>query len=211
MSGLLEQRFRLDSLAIGLLLSLTGASQLLSARLLPRLLRRMSERELLLVGGGLMGLPTWSAPGLLASPGWAFPAHWSALASPKPARPRHSPVVAARRSRCLRSRSFRAALWAAWPSVPCSSEWATRRRSVPLACCCSHLPGSPWLRWGMSACSRPIEPQRGSHVSSAIEPTSSADTGPMRTGTARSAISVAASASSPAVVKPATSGSTVPS
>jgi predicted MFS family arabinose efflux permease len=56
LSGLLEQRFRLGSLPIGLLLGLTGASQLLSARLLPRLLQRASERELLLVGGGLMGL-----------------------------------------------------------------------------------------------------------------------------------------------------------
>ena len=56
LSGLLEQRFRLGSLPIGLLLGLTGASQLLSARLLPRLLRRATERELLLVGGGLMGL-----------------------------------------------------------------------------------------------------------------------------------------------------------
>ena len=55
LSGLLEHRFRLGSLPIGLLLGLTGASQLLSARLLPRLLGRVSERELLLVGGGLMG------------------------------------------------------------------------------------------------------------------------------------------------------------
>ncbi|HYP97462.1 MAG TPA: MFS transporter [Polyangiaceae bacterium] len=56
LSGLLERRFHLDSLAIGLLLGLTGASQLLTARLLPRILRRVSERELLLVGGSLMGL-----------------------------------------------------------------------------------------------------------------------------------------------------------
>lgn len=56
LSGLLEQRFRLGSLPIGLLLGLTGASQLLSARLLPRVLRRVAERELLLVGGSLMGL-----------------------------------------------------------------------------------------------------------------------------------------------------------
>lgn len=56
LSGLLEQRFHLGSLPIGLLLGLTGASQLLSARLLPRILRRASERELLLVGGSLMGV-----------------------------------------------------------------------------------------------------------------------------------------------------------
>ncbi|HEY0465268.1 MAG TPA: MFS transporter [Polyangiaceae bacterium] len=55
LSGLLERRFRLGSLPIGLLLGLTGAAQLISARLLPRLLTRVSERELLLVGGGLMG------------------------------------------------------------------------------------------------------------------------------------------------------------
>lgn len=55
LSGLLAQRFQLGSLSIGLLLGLTGASQLLSARLLPRLLGRVSERELLLVGGSLMG------------------------------------------------------------------------------------------------------------------------------------------------------------
>jgi len=56
LSGLLEQRFRLGSLPIGLLLGLAGASQLVSARLLPWLLTRISERELVLVGGGLMGV-----------------------------------------------------------------------------------------------------------------------------------------------------------
>lgn len=56
LSGLLEQRFRLGSLPIGLLLGLTGVSQLFAARLLPRVLRRVAERELLVVGGGLMGL-----------------------------------------------------------------------------------------------------------------------------------------------------------
>ncbi len=55
LSGLLEHRFRLGTLPIGLLLGLTGASQLITARLLPRLLLRVSERELLLAGGGLMG------------------------------------------------------------------------------------------------------------------------------------------------------------
>lgn len=56
LSGLLEQRFHLGSLPIGLLLGLTGAAQLLTARLLPRILRRTSERELLLVGGSLMAV-----------------------------------------------------------------------------------------------------------------------------------------------------------
>jgi predicted MFS family arabinose efflux permease len=68
LSGLMEQRFRLGSLPIGLILGLTGASQLLSARLLPRLLPKVSERELLLVGGGLMAISylisAW-APGVI--------------------------------------------------------------------------------------------------------------------------------------------------
>ena len=55
LSGLLEQRFHLGSLPIGLLLGLTGLSQLFTARMLPRLLKRLSERELLLGGGSLMG------------------------------------------------------------------------------------------------------------------------------------------------------------
>jgi predicted MFS family arabinose efflux permease len=55
LSGLLEHRFRLGPLPIGLLLGMAGAAQLVAARALPRLLRRMSERELLAVGGSLMG------------------------------------------------------------------------------------------------------------------------------------------------------------
>jgi predicted MFS family arabinose efflux permease len=55
LSGLLEQRFQLGPLPIGLLLGMAGAAQLIAARALPRLLRRMSEQELLAVGGGLMG------------------------------------------------------------------------------------------------------------------------------------------------------------
>lgn len=55
LSGLLEHRFRLGPLPIGLLLGLAGVAQLLSARVLPRLLRRVSEPELIALGGGLMG------------------------------------------------------------------------------------------------------------------------------------------------------------
>jgi len=73
LSGLLEQRFRLGSLSIGLLLGLTGAAQLLTARLLPRVLQRFAERELLLVGGGLMG-----AAYLLSA--WAPSIFWVGLA-----------------------------------------------------------------------------------------------------------------------------------
>jgi predicted MFS family arabinose efflux permease len=55
LSGLLDQRFGLSALEIGLVLSLTGASQLLSARVLPRILGRVSERWLVGAGGGIMG------------------------------------------------------------------------------------------------------------------------------------------------------------
>jgi len=76
LSGLLEQRFQLGSLPIGLLLGLTGASQLLAARLLPRLLTRVSERELLIVGGGLMGfaylLSAWAPSSLWVGLGCAL-------------------------------------------------------------------------------------------------------------------------------------------
>jgi predicted MFS family arabinose efflux permease len=56
LSGLLEQRFRLGPMPIGLLLGLAGATQLVTARALPRILRRASEQELLAVGGGLMSV-----------------------------------------------------------------------------------------------------------------------------------------------------------
>ncbi len=56
LSGLLERRFGLGPLHIGLLLGLAGFSQLVTARALPRLLRRASEQELLAVGGGLMSV-----------------------------------------------------------------------------------------------------------------------------------------------------------
>lgn len=55
LSGLLEQRFGLAPWGIGLLLALSGASQVLGARALPALLRRWSEPELVSIGGGAMG------------------------------------------------------------------------------------------------------------------------------------------------------------
>ncbi|MET0343562.1 MAG: MFS transporter [Polyangiales bacterium] len=56
LSGLLEDRFHLDALAIGLVMAVAGVAQLLSARLLPLLLRRLSERGLLKLGGWSMAL-----------------------------------------------------------------------------------------------------------------------------------------------------------
>jgi predicted MFS family arabinose efflux permease len=67
LSGLLEQRFALDAFAIGLLLGIAGLAQLISARLLPKLLRRMSERSLLASGGCAL------AAAFLMS---AFSGHW---------------------------------------------------------------------------------------------------------------------------------------
>ena len=55
LSGLLAQRFKLGSLQIGLILGVAGVSQLVLARILPLLLRRMSERQLMRVGGTAMG------------------------------------------------------------------------------------------------------------------------------------------------------------
>lgn len=55
LSGLLEQRFAMNALAIGLLLGIAGAAQLASAWFLPRILRRLSERSLLALGGSAMG------------------------------------------------------------------------------------------------------------------------------------------------------------
>jgi len=56
LSGLLEARFQLGPMPIGLLLGLAGAAQLVAARALPRLLKRLSEQDLLAVGGGAMSL-----------------------------------------------------------------------------------------------------------------------------------------------------------
>jgi predicted MFS family arabinose efflux permease len=73
LSGLLEERFGLGALEIGFVLSLMGVAQLAAARLLPRIVRRFSERRLLAAGGGAL-----AAAYLLsaAAPHWA----WVALA-----------------------------------------------------------------------------------------------------------------------------------
>jgi len=70
LSGLLEQRFQLDASAIGLILGSAGVSQVVAARILPRLLQRMSERQLIAVGGSCM------ASALLLS---AAAQHWSLI------------------------------------------------------------------------------------------------------------------------------------
>jgi predicted MFS family arabinose efflux permease len=56
LSGLLEARFALGALGIGLVLSVTGVAQLLTATMLPRILRRASERRLLAAGGAALGV-----------------------------------------------------------------------------------------------------------------------------------------------------------
>jgi len=56
LSGLLEARFALNPLAIGGVLALAGFSQLLTARVLPRFLHRLSERTRVGMGGASMGL-----------------------------------------------------------------------------------------------------------------------------------------------------------
>lgn len=71
LSGLLEQRFALGPFAIGLVLGLAGVSQLTAARLLPWLLARLSEAELVALGGTSM-----TASFVLAA---AAP-HWGAVA-----------------------------------------------------------------------------------------------------------------------------------
>jgi predicted MFS family arabinose efflux permease len=67
LGGYLNHRFLLGSLAIGLLLGFTGIAQLTAARTLRYLVRRLGERRLILVGGGMMGagyltaalIPVW--------------------------------------------------------------------------------------------------------------------------------------------------------
>jgi predicted MFS family arabinose efflux permease len=54
LSGLLAQRFGLNAFDIGMILGVAGVSQLAAARLLPRILRRLSERALMLCGGSMM-------------------------------------------------------------------------------------------------------------------------------------------------------------
>jgi predicted MFS family arabinose efflux permease len=69
LSGLLEQRFGLGPLTIGLVLGVSGLAQLGAARLLPRLLARFSEAELVGLGGGAMALSFALAS---VAPHWLF-------------------------------------------------------------------------------------------------------------------------------------------
>lgn len=73
LSGLLETRFGCGSLVTGLILGGAGIAQLISARLLPTLLLRVSERQLLWAGGSSMGCAFLLAA---AAPHWG----WVALA-----------------------------------------------------------------------------------------------------------------------------------
>ena len=67
LGGFLNDRFGLGALAIGFMLAGAGVAQLGAARALPRLVRRLGERRLILLGGGLMGaaylimvaIPNW--------------------------------------------------------------------------------------------------------------------------------------------------------
>ena len=67
LGGFLHDRFALGALAIGFILAGAGVAQLGAARALPRLVRRIGERRLVLLGGTLMGaayivtvtIPNW--------------------------------------------------------------------------------------------------------------------------------------------------------
>jgi predicted MFS family arabinose efflux permease len=69
LSGLLEQRFGLGPLAIGLVLGTSGLAQLGAARLLPSLLVRFTEAELVALGGSAMALSFALAS---VAPHWMF-------------------------------------------------------------------------------------------------------------------------------------------
>jgi predicted MFS family arabinose efflux permease len=71
LSGLCHERFGLDALAIGLIMALTGAAQLLAASVLPRIVKDRSERTSLLWGGCTIGLSYLAC---------AFAPHWSVVA-----------------------------------------------------------------------------------------------------------------------------------
>jgi predicted MFS family arabinose efflux permease len=69
LSGLLEQRFGLGALWIGLVLGAGGATQVLLARVMPRLLRRYAETELVVMGAVGMGL-SYLLSAIATSPAW---------------------------------------------------------------------------------------------------------------------------------------------
>ncbi len=69
LSGLLEQRFGLGPLWIGIVLGAGGATQVLVARLMPRLLSRYVETELVVIGAVAMGL-AYLLSAVAPSPVW---------------------------------------------------------------------------------------------------------------------------------------------
>jgi predicted MFS family arabinose efflux permease len=76
LSALLESRFGLNSMQIGLILASGGVAQLITARLLPRVLLRLSEHQLITVGGCAMAGANLT---FAAAPHWAWVALSCAL------------------------------------------------------------------------------------------------------------------------------------
>jgi predicted MFS family arabinose efflux permease len=194
LSGLLEQRFGLGTLPIGLMLGLTGASQLLTARLLPRLLLRVSERELLLAGGGLMGcaylISAWAPSMLWVGFACALIGAGFSLC--------HSTIQTRATEAFPGGRGTSLALFAF------SLFLGSALGSVGFGALLEHVGyGATFGTAGLL-----LFVFTGSCLA-AITPLSSVRAAPL--SAPRSASSVAASASSPDAVKPATSGSTVPS
>ena len=69
LSGLLEQRFGLGALWIGIVLGAGGATQVLVARVMPSLIRRYAETELVVMGAVSMGA-SYLLSALATSPAW---------------------------------------------------------------------------------------------------------------------------------------------
>lgn len=76
LSGLLEQRFGLGALHIGWVMAGTGAAQLVTARLMPRLMAWLPERQRLASGGTSLALAYLACA---VAPHWAVVALGSAL------------------------------------------------------------------------------------------------------------------------------------
>lgn len=68
-SGLLHERFRSGPLSIGLTLALAGLAQVAVAKSLPRILRRVTEERLVLIGGGAMAT-AYLVAAVAPSVGW---------------------------------------------------------------------------------------------------------------------------------------------
>jgi predicted MFS family arabinose efflux permease len=76
LSGLLEERFGLGVLHIGWVMAGTGAAQLLTARLMPRLIPQLPERRRLAIGGVALALAYLACA---AAPHWSVVAAGCAL------------------------------------------------------------------------------------------------------------------------------------